>query len=125
MGKRTGNPRGRPPGSKNKRDVALVEAVEVVDRTIDLELAEKFPNRAHALLKALVHDNTIPIELRLDAAKAALAYEKPKLAAVQVKVDDRQGLLPLWDWIAQHADDAGALAESLADESESSNQIRH
>jgi hypothetical protein len=38
---------------------------------------------------AVYKDARQPIELRLDAARAAIGYEKPRLAAVEAKVDSR------------------------------------
>ena len=32
---------------------------------------------------AVYKDTTLPLQIRLDAAKAAIAYEKPRLAAVE------------------------------------------
>jgi hypothetical protein len=42
-----------------------------------------FEGNAHSLLIAIYKDGSMPIGLRLDAAKAAVRYEKPALAAVE------------------------------------------
>jgi len=38
---------------------------------------------AHGLLVAVYQNVSLPIQTRLEAAKAAIAYEKPRLASVQ------------------------------------------
>jgi hypothetical protein len=40
-------------------------------------------------LTAIYKDAVQPIGLRLDAAKAAIGYERPRLAAVEGKVEGR------------------------------------
>jgi len=45
------------------------------------------PDDAHALLMALYKDPRKEITIRLDAAKAAAPYEKPKLASTEIKGD--------------------------------------
>jgi hypothetical protein len=44
--------------------------------------ANAFEGDAHSLLIAVYKDESHPIELRLEAAKAAIRFEKPALAAV-------------------------------------------
>jgi hypothetical protein len=46
-----------------------------------------FSGDAHSLLMAIYKNPTHRIELRLDAAKAAAPYEKPKLASMEFKGD--------------------------------------
>ena len=48
---------------------------------------DAFKGDAHALLVMVYCDPRQPIELRIDAAKAAIGYEKPKLASIDAKVD--------------------------------------
>jgi hypothetical protein len=72
---------GRQKGSRNKKTAnlehegraALVEA---------LGPGNAFEGDAHTLLIAIYTDTGRPIELRLEAAKAAIRFEKPALAAV-------------------------------------------
>ena len=74
MGKKTGNPRGRPPGAKNKRtrerEIALAEAAVKLREV----MGDTFDGDAHALMTMLYQDQSLPLELRLDAAKAAAPY---------------------------------------------------
>jgi hypothetical protein len=37
-------------------------------------------------------DTTLPIETRIDAAKAAIGYESPRLAAIEARVDQRTAI---------------------------------
>lgn len=46
-----------------------------------------FEGDAHAFLMAVYKDGAKPIEVRLDAAKAAVGYEKPRLGSVEAKID--------------------------------------
>lgn len=82
MGIRTGKPRGRPSGAKNlrteEREVFMQRASEAIEAT----LKDAFLGDAHAFLMTVYKDVGQPIERRIDAAKAAVAYEKPKLASV-------------------------------------------
>ena len=83
MGVRTGKPRGRPKGAPNKRTVERVAAMAQTAQAIEAALPEAFAGDAHSLLVAIYKDKTRPIELRIDAAKAAIRYETPALAAVE------------------------------------------
>jgi hypothetical protein len=49
--------------------------------------AEAFEGDAHALLMAVYKDARQPIELRVAAAKAAIGFERPRLAAIEGKVE--------------------------------------
>jgi hypothetical protein len=46
---------------------------------------EPFQGDAHAFLIWVYRNHTLPIEIRLDAAKAAAPFEKPRLAAAKVE----------------------------------------
>lgn len=87
MGIRTGNPRGRPPGARNRRTEAVVAASEEMARAIEDALPEAFTGDAHALLMAVYKDMTKDLQVRVDAAKAAIRYEKPALSSVEAQVD--------------------------------------
>ena len=74
---------GRTKGTPNKRTAALEEAVQLEAQVLAEALGEDcFPGDAHALLLAVYKDKRNPVELRVDAAKAALPYEKPRLQSV-------------------------------------------
>jgi hypothetical protein len=83
MGKRTGRPRGRPKGARNRRTIARQQAMaEAVAKLGD------FAGDAHALLMSIYKDSNVPLDLRADAAKACLRFEKPALSAVAAQVKD-------------------------------------
>jgi hypothetical protein len=55
-----------------------------VGRVLAEHLGEHcFPGDAHALAMAIYKDTRNDPELRLEAAKAAMPYEKPRLSAVE------------------------------------------
>ena len=82
----TGRPRGRPPGSPNKRTTAIKEAVAKAADRLEAEIPNAFVGDAHAFLVSIYKDPTQPIELRMEAAGKAIRFEKPALAAAQVKI---------------------------------------
>ena len=78
--KRKGNYKpgpGRPPGSKNKKTLALEEAARQAAASID----QAFEGDAHAFLTAVYCDPAVPLEIRIMAASRALRVEKPALSA--------------------------------------------
>lgn len=92
MGKRTGKPRGRPAGSKNlhtrEREEAIATAAAQTAQALGLQA---FEGDAHALLMLVYKNTEHPLPLRLDAAKAAIAFEKPRLATVDNKISGELG----------------------------------
>jgi hypothetical protein len=76
-GKKTG---GRVAGTPNKRkrQAVVAEAIARVGETIP----DAFAGDAHALLIATYKNPNLDLHVRLDAAKAALPYEKPRLQTV-------------------------------------------
>jgi|SRR5580698_10391069 hypothetical protein len=82
---------GRPAGVKNKNtrmlEAKALSAQERARMILGEEEIEAFKGDAHVWLCVLYMDPRQPIEVRLEAAKAALPYEKPKLAAIAVKTD--------------------------------------
>jgi hypothetical protein len=90
-GRRTGTPKtgGRKAGTPNKRTVALRTATATAAEQISAALgSEVFHGDAHALLMTVYKDLKQPIGLRMEAAKAALPYEKPRLASIENKIVD-------------------------------------
>lgn len=92
MGKRTGKPRGRPQGAKNQhtreREEAVAEAAQEVVVALGLQA---FEGDAHALLMLVYKNTENPMDLRIDAAKAAIGYEKPKLSSVDASLSGAVG----------------------------------
>jgi len=88
----TGRPKtgGRQRGARNKRTLATERALADVAAKITGALgADAFQGDAHSLLIAVYKDTTHPIELRVLAAKAAIGYEQPRLAAIEGRVDGK------------------------------------
>lgn len=110
MGKRTGKPKGRPRGSKNKhtreREAAIASAAAQTAETLG---ARTFDGDAHAMLMLVYKDLEQPLQLRLDAAKAAIGFEKPKLAAVDNKLSGSVG-----QYVAQPIPTEKRHSDSLA-----------
>jgi hypothetical protein len=52
-------------------------------KKIEAAVPDAFDGDGHALLVAIYKDPSHPIQLRLDAAKAAIRYERPRLAATE------------------------------------------
>jgi hypothetical protein len=74
---------GRTKGTPNKRTAALEEATQRTAQVLAEELGEDaFPGDAHSLLMAVYKDKRNPVDLRVEAAKAACPYEKPRLNTV-------------------------------------------
>jgi hypothetical protein len=77
---------GRKPGSKNKRTHELEAETQAAAELIAGVLGPAtFSGDAHALLMAVYKDETKDIDLRLEAAKAAVRFEKPALANIESK----------------------------------------
>lgn len=83
MGTATGKPRGRPPGAKNKRTERLAEEMKAAANAIRNAIEGAFEGDAHALMMTIYKNPQHNIEVRLDAAKAAIRFEKPALAAIE------------------------------------------
>jgi hypothetical protein len=79
---------GRQRGTPNKRTAAREQAQTEVSLRITKALgADAFEGDAHALLVAIYKDPAQPIDVRLDAAKTAIGFEKPRLAALKADVN--------------------------------------
>jgi hypothetical protein len=79
---------GRQRGAKNKRTLARERAqADSAAKIVEALGADAFDGDAHTLLMSVYKDPAQPIALRLDAAKAAIGYEKPRLAAADGKND--------------------------------------
>jgi len=81
---------GRVKGTPNKRPpplaIALQEAREkALQEARDSVAGEQLD--AHSLLRMVYLDPEQPIEVRIDAAKAAIGYELPKLNAIDARID--------------------------------------
>ncbi len=76
---------GRQRGTPNKRTRELARAQAEASEKITAALgATAFEGDAHALLVSVYKDAAQPTELRVTAAKAALPFEKPRLASTEL-----------------------------------------
>lgn len=92
MGVRTGNPKGRPKGAKNKKTKEREKLVNEQAKKLNEALGvNAFTGDAHALLMAVYKDESLPIKARLDAAVAAIGYEKPRLSSIDANIDATVG----------------------------------
>jgi hypothetical protein len=80
MGIKTGRPRGRPKGAKNKRAVGGA-----------------FEGDALAYLTSIYKDLAKPENVRMDAAKAAICYERAALTPVEQA--PQTDFVPLAEWL--------------------------
>jgi hypothetical protein len=75
---------GRPRGAQNKRTEARERATRVAASAAEEFLrGTAFEGDAHFLLMLIYKDVRQPMAIRLDAAKAAIGYEKPRLQAIE------------------------------------------
>lgn len=80
MTPKTGKPRGRPKGARNRRTEERERLVRETAAAIEGALPEAFAGDAHAYLMAVYKDESKPLKDRL---AAAIGYEKPRLAAIE------------------------------------------
>src|SRR5687767_12380036 len=73
---------GRKPGTPNKRSDELQAAIQQTAAKLREVLPAAFEGDAHALLMAVYKDPDHDWPIRVDAAKAAIRYEKPALSSV-------------------------------------------
>ena len=74
---------GRKKGSKNKRTLLLEGAARLIQDDAKQILGDKtFEGDAHALLALTYKNESLPLAVRLDAAKAAIRFEKPVMSPV-------------------------------------------
>ena len=79
-------------------------AAEQISATLGSEV---FHGDAHALLMTVYKDLKQPIGLRMEAAKAALPYEKPRLASIENKIVDEFDSMSTEEieaWLDEHAE---------------------
>lgn len=80
-GKRLGA--GRKGGTTNHTIKRIRGAMKIAASAIRQVIPDAFEGDAHALMVCVYKDPQHPIEVRLDAAKCAIRYEKPSLQAVE------------------------------------------
>jgi hypothetical protein len=82
---------GRKRGAKNKRTLLLEDAArQLLDNAGNILGENTFEGDTHALLILTYKNTSLPLQIRLDAAKAAIRFEKPVLSAIDAHVDDER-----------------------------------
>jgi hypothetical protein len=88
---------GRPKGSQSAnvkaRKAAQREIVHKVVQQFQIDHPDAFPGDAVSLLQCIYRDAALPLEVRIDAAKAVARFERPQLAAVMT--NDASNISPL------------------------------
>lgn len=75
---------GRQKGTPNKKTVRRQEQlVSAMHKFMETD-AGTFAGDAHALLMAIYKNPSCPLDLRMDAAKTAIRFEKPALASAAI-----------------------------------------
>ncbi len=86
---------GRAKGTPNRRTQEMINAAR--ETALRVLGEDAFAGDAHALLQMVYRDPNQPIELRVDAAKAAIGYESPRLQAIDARVTTRREVRDLTD----------------------------
>ena len=92
-GKRTGA--GRPKGMRNRRTKAREVALKRAAKKIAAAIPEAFEGDAHLFLIGIYKDPTHELAIRIDAAKAVLPFEKPRLSPIDAKTRATEDHVPL------------------------------
>lgn len=100
----------RPKGARNKRTLQREKASDAALKKALAKVPNSFDGDSHALLQLVYRDPRLDWPLRLDAAKAAIRFEKPSLAAIEHTGKDGESIK------IEHtdADRARALAAFIA-----------
>jgi len=85
-GRKTG---GRKAGTRNRRTVESERAATEAARKISATIKGAFEGDAHSLLMAIYKDPDQSLQVRMDAAKAALPYEKARCVVTEPKEPER------------------------------------
>jgi hypothetical protein len=87
-GRKTG---GRKAGTRNRRTVESERAATEAARKISATIKGAFEGDAHELLMAVYKDPDQPLQVRIDAAKAALPFEKARVATEPKQPEKERG----------------------------------
>lgn len=81
---------GRKKGSKNTSTIKREESLKLAVELVTTMTPNCFEGDSHALLMAVYKNQDLPLATRLDAAKAAICFEKPRLGSTNLSVDDKR-----------------------------------
>jgi hypothetical protein len=80
---------GKVKGSRNKATIAKIAAIqEATNAMKNPDGSAMFDGDAYALLVAVYKNEKFPIDVRMQAAKEAAQYERPRLSAVDSTIRD-------------------------------------
>lgn len=68
--------------------ISDIEQLKLENARLKAELSVTRYADAHGFLRAVYNNEALPLQVRLDAARTAIKYEKPTLAAVAVQHSD-------------------------------------
>jgi hypothetical protein len=87
---------GRQRGTKNRRTLERERALaEASDKIANVLGDNAFDGDSLALMQAIYRDVTQPTPLRLDAAKSAIPFERPRLSSIDAKMTGSVSLAEL------------------------------
>jgi hypothetical protein len=75
---------GRPRGVKNQSTKAREAAIRDAAARMAAHMPDGYQGDAHTLLVSVYRDVSMPLDVRIDAAKAAVKYERPALQATTI-----------------------------------------
>jgi hypothetical protein len=116
---------GRQKGTPNKKTAEQKAAIKAAVEKAVGQLEEPFEGDGYAFLATVYKDKQQPIGVRMDAAKTAIAYERPRLSNVAMTTRSLDQLsdedfFQAWDsvaaFLAQHG--RPKLLEATAEKSE-------
>ena len=76
---------GRKPGGRNRRTVEVEKAMEAVVAEFAVSRPDLFDGDGVALLQCVYKNPAVAWDIRVDAARAAAPFERPKLVAAAVR----------------------------------------
>jgi hypothetical protein len=114
VGRKLGGPKtgGRQKGTPNKRTQEREAAVQDAARKLETLIPNAFEGDSHAFLVSVYKDPAHPIERRLDAAKAAIPYERPRLSTTEL--NGTLGLRTHEDYVKEMQELGNRAAEAEA-----------
>ena len=83
---------GRKKGTKNKRTIQLEKIIADQAAKLEVLTQKPFDGDAHSLLQLAYKDTSLPMADRLEAAKAAIRFEKPALSSEDRKISGELGM---------------------------------
>lgn len=87
MSEKSGRGAGRPPGARNRKTIEAQEKAREAAEKLNELIPGAFEGDAHAYLISVYKNPTYETPMRVDAAKAAIRYEKPALSTIDAKVE--------------------------------------